>query len=371
MKQEGWNRREMEPTPNTKRRAEQSNQGKQPQKTHGQENPRPQAKTNKKERSTGCRQETRRNTKTNENELKSTSAPAQSADRHTSTRAVRICVTSGWPFTCTPARAGSWWRTLLRKLVVSDLPMREHVTVCFICFLSWFTNWCKSFVTCQSRSGRPVQRTQRRGLTLSNLTNTTTLNKLHAAWHRYPSLPSSCLICRKKLSFVVLLGLLSPCFVPLLCPPLGLSSGAFWSSQCSAGPSLWVSGCICDGPVVTAWHLSSLLFMATNMLRVLFRCSFFLHWGIHHWCDLDSSSGRRCMRPSPWPVLLPPSCPCYLPGRPLSCCCWPPPLPAVHCSIAIPLGQPGNQKKHHSPDEWANQIASDPQKGTIHVRSLC
>ena len=25
---------------------------------------------------------------------------------------------------------------------------------------------------------------------------------------------------------------------------------AFWSSQCSAGPSLRVSGCICDGPVV-------------------------------------------------------------------------------------------------------------------------
>ena len=36
------------------------------------------------------------------------------------------------------------------------------------------------------------------------------------------------------------------------CPPhsLGWSSGAFWSSQCSAGPSLRVSGCICNGPVV-------------------------------------------------------------------------------------------------------------------------
>ena len=27
------------------------------------------------------------------------------------------------------------------------------------------------------------------------------------------------------------------------------------------------------------------------------------------------------MRPSPWPVLLPPSCLCCLPGRPLSSCC--------------------------------------------------
>ena len=51
-------------------------------------------------------------------------------------------------------------------------------------------------------------------------------------------------------SGLVPLDLLSPCFVSLLWPPLGLFSGAFWSSQCSAGPSLWVSGCICDGPVV-------------------------------------------------------------------------------------------------------------------------
>ena len=40
-------------------------------------------------RTVGC-QETRRKTKPVENELKSTSAPAQSADRHTSTKAVRI-----------------------------------------------------------------------------------------------------------------------------------------------------------------------------------------------------------------------------------------------------------------------------------------
>ena len=57
-------------------------------------------------------------------------------------------------------------------------------------------------------------------------------------------------------------------------PPLPpwLSSGVFWSSQCSAGPSLRVSGCICNGPVVIPlvwcvvadWLLSSLLFMATK-----------------------------------------------------------------------------------------------------------
>ena len=57
------------------------------------------------------------------------------------------------------------------------------------------------------------------------------------------------------------------------CPtPLGWSSGAFWSRQCSAGPSLRVSGCICNGPVaiplvwcvVVGWLLSALLFMATK-----------------------------------------------------------------------------------------------------------
>ena len=75
----------------------------------------------------------------------------------------------------------------------------------------------------------------------------------------------------------------SPGYIhPLSCPPLGWSSGAFWSSQCSAGPSLRVSGCICNGPVViplTALLLPSLLLMATKtsgfcpMLQVLFRCS--------------------------------------------------------------------------------------------------
>ena len=55
-------------------------------------------------------------------------------------------------------------------------------------------------------------------------------------------------------------------------PPPWLSSGVFWSSQCSAGPSLRISGCICNGPVVIPlawrvvadWLLSSLRFMATK-----------------------------------------------------------------------------------------------------------
>ena len=46
---------------------------------------------------------------------------------------------------------------------------------------------------------------------------------------------------------LVPLGLLSPCFAPSL-PAPSVCPLAFWSSQCSAGPSLWVSGCICDGP---------------------------------------------------------------------------------------------------------------------------
>ena len=55
-------------------------------------------------------------------------------------------------------------------------------------------------------------------------------------------------------------------------PPPWLSSGVFWSSQCSVGPSLRISGCICNGPVVIPlawrvvadWLLSSLRFMATK-----------------------------------------------------------------------------------------------------------
>ena len=63
--------------------------------------------------------------------------------------------------------------------------------------------------------------------------------------------------------------LLASPFPPL---PPWLSSGFFWSSQCSAGPSLRISGCLCNGPVVIPlawrvvadWLLSSLRFMATK-----------------------------------------------------------------------------------------------------------
>ena len=66
-------------------------------------------------------------------------------------------------------------------------------------------------------------------------------------------------------------GSLSPGF-PLPPHPPWLVLCAFWSSQCSAGPSLRVSGCICNGPVVIPsiwrvvadWLLSSLLLMATK-----------------------------------------------------------------------------------------------------------
>ena len=54
--------------------------------------------------------------------------------------------------------------------------------------------------------------------------------------------------------------------------PPWLSPGVFWSSQCSAGPSLRISGCICNGPVVIPlvwrvvvdWLLSSLRSLATK-----------------------------------------------------------------------------------------------------------
>ena len=80
-------------------------------------------------------------------------------------------------------------------------------------------------------------------------------------------------------------------------PPLlpWLFSGVFWSSQCFAGPSLRISGYICNGPVVIPlawrvvadWFLSSFRFMATKaslcafalytMVWVLFMCSSLLH----------------------------------------------------------------------------------------------
>ena len=116
--------------------------------------------------------------------------------------------------------------------------------------------------------------------------------------------------------FALLCGLLrfgpfSPGFVPLSCPPLGWSFGAFWSSQCTAGPpGIWLflrrpecHACGTVWSVVTAWLLSSLLFMATKasacvgsalytMLRVSFRCSSFLRWGIHPWV-IQNPLGHR------------------------------------------------------------------------------
>ena len=77
----------------------------------------------------------------------------------------------------------------------------------------------------------------------------------------------------KRASLVVVwllrFGPFSPGFVPLSCPPLGWSFGAFWSSQCTAGPSgylvvfatarvscLWYCMECCDGlaPVFTSPH---------------------------------------------------------------------------------------------------------------------
>ena len=69
------------------------------------------------------------------------------------------------------------------------------------------------------------------------------------------------------------LGSLSPGFArALTCPPPWLVLWCLLVQSFSAGPSLRVSGCICDGPVVmpvvwcvvTAWLLSSLLLMATK-----------------------------------------------------------------------------------------------------------
>ena len=66
-----------------------------------------------------------------------------------------------------------------------------------------------------------------------------------------------CFFSALRLVFGVGSAWLSPCFVPpCSARPLGLSSGAFWSSQCSAGPSLWVSGCVCDFFVDGANRLS-------------------------------------------------------------------------------------------------------------------
>ena len=72
-------------------------------------------------------------------------------------------------------------------------------------------------------------------------------------------------------SWVLAVCSISPRF-PLPPHPPWFVLCAFWSCQCSAGPSLRVSGCICNGPVVIPsiwrvvadWLLSSLLLMATK-----------------------------------------------------------------------------------------------------------
>ena len=141
------------------------------------------------------------------------------------------------------------------------------------------------------------------------------------------------------------------------CPahPLGWSFGAFWSSQCSAGPSLRVSGCICDGPVVmpvvwsvvTARLLSSLLLMATKASALcgvlpstpccgccsgaLLSCTevFALGWsGTPLWTPVELHA----------PISL--ACAVFsllslLPSRAPSpsCCCWPP----LAFSLLVPV----------------------------------
>ena len=139
------------------------------------------------------------------------------------------------------------------------------------------------------------------------------------------------------------LGSLSPCFVPLL-PAPQLVLWCLWSSQCSVGPSLWVSGCICDGPVVmpvawsvvTAWHLSPSLHAKASALCGALPST--------HCCECSTGALPSCTEvfifsdPNPLRTPLelhaPFSLACaassllsLLPSRApsLSCCCWPPP----------------------------------------------
>ena len=135
-------------------------------------------------------------------------------------------------------------------------------------------------------------------------------------------------------SGLVPLDFLSPCFVPLLWPPLGLFSGAFWSSQCSAGPSLWVSGCICDGPVVMLGMvccdgLAPFFTLFTASTRCCVCC-----FGAPPSCtevftigviQIPLRTPLELHAPLSLVRAAPPSCSCCLPRRPLSCCCWPPP----------------------------------------------
>ena len=82
----------------------------------------------------------------------------------------------------------------------------------------------------------------------------------------------SLFVCCFCVSWVRAVWLAFSLFPPSLPTPLWLVLCAFWSSQCSAGPSLRVSGCIRNGPVVIPsiwrvvadWLLSSLLLMATK-----------------------------------------------------------------------------------------------------------
>ena len=116
--------------------------------------------------------------------------------------------------------------------------------------------------------------------------------------------------------------------------PLGLFSGASWSSQCSAGPSLWVSGCICDGPVVMLGMvccdgLAPFFTLFTASTRCCVCC-----FGAPPSCtevftigviQIPLRTPLELHAPLSLARAAPPSCSCCLPRRPLSCCCWPPP----------------------------------------------
>ena len=83
---------------------------------------------------------------------------------------------------------------------------------------------------------------------------------------------------------------------PLPSPP-GVT-GVFWSSQFSAGPSLRISGCICNGPVViplawrvvAEWLLSSLRFLATKASAL---CGALPSTPICGWCSRAPRSGTE------------------------------------------------------------------------------
>ena len=85
------------------------------------------------------------------------------------------------------------------------------------------------------------------------------------------------------------------------------------------------------------WRLGTLLhslYGLYTMLRVLFRCSSFLHWGIHHWCDPDSpqDAARAACAPLLGPCcssllfLLPSQAPSLLLLLASACCLLPRPF---------------------------------------------